>query len=247
MIHHVVLTSTGGATTTTVRPVTIPGLTPGNIADLDRYLDATRSSLLYARKVLLVEGPAEQFLIPPLVKEIMEIDLDEEGIAVIPIYGTHFQVYAKLFGPEGIRKKCAVLADGDLVPSDATPDVLADEHVMPVPHELDLPQNNFISLFQCDTTFERELTLEGTLEMFEKAATESGAPQIAESLREALEHINAGGDVDLENLKTKVLNTAKRFGKARFAQIASKYVSVATELPPYIRDAITWLIEDAPD
>ena len=84
-------------------------------------------SLLFARKVLLVEGPAEQFVIPGLVKAVMGIDLDEEGIAVVPIFGTHFASYAKLFGPGGIQKKCAILTDGDLSPSDADPDIPAEE------------------------------------------------------------------------------------------------------------------------
>ena len=94
---------------------------------LNGIYDATRSALLYARKVLLVEGPAEQFVIPGLVKAVMGIDLDEEGIAVVPIFGTHFASYAKLFGPGGIQKKCAILTDGDLMPSDANPDIPAEE------------------------------------------------------------------------------------------------------------------------
>lgn len=40
------------------------GLKDGEVADLERYLDATKSNLLFARKVMLVEGPAELFLIP---------------------------------------------------------------------------------------------------------------------------------------------------------------------------------------
>jgi putative ATP-dependent endonuclease of OLD family len=109
----VILTSTGGPASKFAKPTAIPGLVPQDVADLERYLDATRSSLLYARKVLLVEGPAEQFVIPPLVKKVLGIDLDEEGIAIVPIFGTHFASYAKLFGPGGIQKKCAILTDGD--------------------------------------------------------------------------------------------------------------------------------------
>lgn len=42
-------------------------------------------------------------------------------------------------------------------------------------------------------------------------------------------------------LRDSVLNTAKRFGKARFAQIASRHVDVATNIPKYIADAAEWL------
>src|SRR5208282_3698459 len=151
---HVVLTSTGGPVTKFAKPTAIHALAAGDVADLERYLDATRSSLLYARKVLLVEGPAEQFVIPPLVKKVLGIDLDEEGIAVVPIFGTHFSSYAKLFGPGGIQKKCAILTDGDLLPSDADPDSPAEEdEANPAPsrQELNALRGPFVEIFTCET------------------------------------------------------------------------------------------------
>jgi putative ATP-dependent endonuclease of OLD family len=39
-----------------------------------------------------------------------------------------------------------------------------------------------------------------------------------------------------------VLNTAKRFGKARFAQMAAKYADRADALPRYIAEAVDWLM-----
>jgi putative ATP-dependent endonuclease of the OLD family len=38
-----------------------------------------------------------------------------------------------------------------------------------------------------------------------------------------------------------VLNTAKRFGKARFAQIVARHVDQATSIPKYLTDAAKWL------
>ena len=116
----IILTNTGDMATDATVASAIPGLTGPDKADLERYLDATRSTLLFARKVLLVEGPAELFLIPPLVKKVMNVDLDGHGISVVPIHGVHFQPYAKLFCGEGLNKQCAILTDGDLVPSDST-------------------------------------------------------------------------------------------------------------------------------
>jgi hypothetical protein len=51
-------------------PAEDSGLKQAEIHDLERYLDATRSNLLFARKVILVEGPAELFLIPALLKHV---------------------------------------------------------------------------------------------------------------------------------------------------------------------------------
>ena len=40
-----------------------------------------------------------------------------------------------------------------------------------------------------------------------------------------------------------VLNTAKRFGKARFAQIAARHADKAEAAPKYLADAAKWLRE----
>src|SRR5690606_21478746 len=115
--------------------------------------DATKSGLLYARKVMLVEGPAELLLIPALVSQVKGIDLDRHGISVIPIYGVHFDAYAKLFGADGLPKKCAIVADGDLLPDDGDPSVEGEDD-LPEPPDLDELQSDYIHVFKCPTTFE---------------------------------------------------------------------------------------------
>jgi putative ATP-dependent endonuclease of OLD family len=246
----IVLTTDGGPVTLCARPEAIPNLDAADVADLERYLDATRSVLLYARKVLLVEGPAEQFIIPPLAKTVLGIDLDEEGIAVVPIFGTHFSSYAKLFGLGGIQKRCAILTDGDLTPSDADPHVEGEEdEADPVPRLADLHalRGPYVEVFSCETTFERELTLPGTLEALEDAATEIGVPGALARIRQARERIAAGQQVNLHQTKESVLRAAKRFGKARFAQVVSKHLGSATDMPEYIQNALLWLLDNAPN
>ena len=79
-------------------------------ADLDRYLDATRGELVFARRALLVEGFAETVLIPRLAQE-MDIDLDKLGISVCPVHGTHFATYVRYLNALAIP--WAVVTDGD--------------------------------------------------------------------------------------------------------------------------------------
>ncbi len=55
------------------------GLTAADKDDLQRYLDVTRAEILFARGVILVEGIAEQFLIPAFAK-LMGINLDRLGV-----------------------------------------------------------------------------------------------------------------------------------------------------------------------
>jgi putative ATP-dependent endonuclease of OLD family len=218
------------------------------LRDLERYLDATRSNLLFARKVMLVEGPAELFLIPALLKKVRGIDLDRLGISVIPIYGIHFDVYAKLFSGASLPKKCAIVTDGDLRPSDAFPD-LKGEDDLPPPPDLKKLGNDYVRVFACPTTFERAVTRAGTLEMFARAAEAVGAPTVAKRLRDGeakLSDDNLDGKqraAILKPLRSIVLNTAKRFGKARFAQIAARHVDQATDIPKYLGDAVSWLTQ----
>ncbi|XVS66006.1 ATP-dependent nuclease [Actinosynnema sp. CA-299493] len=79
--------------------------------DVARYLDATRAELVFARRVLLVEGFAEQVLVPRLALSL-GMDLDKLGISVCAIHGTHFASYVQLCEALGIP--WAVFTDGDL-------------------------------------------------------------------------------------------------------------------------------------
>jgi putative ATP-dependent endonuclease of OLD family len=251
----VILTDAGDMATAAVVASDITDLTNADKADLERYLDATRSTLLFAQKVLLVEGPAELFLIPPLVKKVMGVDLERHGISVVPIHGVHFQPYAKLFCKAGLNKKCAILTDGDLVPSDGGDGDTAQEDDAPRilrSDELEVFENHYLQVFACQTTFERTLAIPGMLAVLERTAAELEAPRIQARIAAAIEAHRIATTVAARNralagLDLAILNTAKRFGKARFAQVASKHVLLATQLPSYVRDAIDWLIQDDPD
>ncbi len=244
---YVVLTQTGRPAVASSVPAGDGMLNEADISDLERYLDATKSNLLYARRVMLVEGPAELFLIPALIKQVKGIDLAREGISVIPIYGVHFDVYARLFSDNGLPKKCAIVTDGDLKPSDANPDIEGEDELPPPPN-LKALENDWVQVFSCTTTFERALVLPGTLEMLARAAEEVGAPIAAGRLRKGLKTINNGMDKEnkkqsLNTLRATVLSTAKRFGKARFAQVAARHVDCAKIIPKYLDEAVSWLVE----
>jgi putative ATP-dependent endonuclease of the OLD family len=246
---YVVLTQTGKAAIASSVPADDAGLDDSEVQDLERYLDATKSSLLFARKVMLVEGPAELFIIPALLKQVKNIDLHGEGISVIPIYGVHFDAYSKLFSEDSLPKKCAIIADGDLTPSDADPD-LPGEDELPAPPDLASLENDYVRVFACRTTFERALVVEGTLVMLADAADDIGAPTLAKLLRKGIKELGKNGlnddqrKVILEPLRDRVLTTAKRFGKARFAQIVARHVEKATSLPKYLSEAAKWLIDE---
>jgi putative ATP-dependent endonuclease of OLD family len=84
--------------------------------------------------------------------------------------------------------------------------------------------------------------------MFARAAAEIGAPKVAARLRQGAAALAKAEEPEkqkiLNPLRDAVLNTAQRFGKARFAQIAAGHVAHATVLPKYLADAVDWLIEE---
>jgi putative ATP-dependent endonuclease of the OLD family len=173
-------------------------------------------------------------LLPPLVHQVMGIDLERAGISVVAIYGTHFGPYARLFCEDCLPKKCAIVGDADLDPGD----VPEDDDDVPVVGTLADLEGQFVRVFLGVTTFEREITLDGNLAVLAAAAEALGAPR----LKDALDfQAVVGGDVP-DSLTEHVLRTAKRFGKARFAQVAARYVTQASDLPPYIVDAVDWLM-----
>ena len=233
----VLLTNRGAAAPSASVLSRNPALSPADIEDLERYLDATKSNLLFARKVMLVEGPAELFLIPPLVQKVMGRDLEREGISVVAIHGVHFGAFARLFRDDCLPKRCAIVADADLEPGGGADGAQAgdDEPQKPVLAALAGPH---VQAFLGATTFEREITIEGNLSMLGNAARELGAVRAAG----ALELANIIGGPTDDALKDQVLRTARRFGKARFAQVAARHVAEAQSLPAYIRNAVDWLL-----
>ncbi|PFN52540.1 ATP-dependent endonuclease [Bacillus cereus] len=83
-----------------------------DIDDLERYLNVTRGELLFSKGILLVEGDAEEFLIPVLAK-LNGLDLDELGITVCSVSGTNFMPYVKLLGEKCLNIPFAILTDLD--------------------------------------------------------------------------------------------------------------------------------------
>lgn len=81
---------------------------------LRRFFDATKSTMLFANGVILVEGIAEQLVIPELSR-IMGIGLDRHGVSIVNIGGVGFTHFLPLFGEHGMPTRCSVITDGDPV------------------------------------------------------------------------------------------------------------------------------------
>ncbi|WP_154990823.1 ATP-dependent nuclease [Priestia megaterium] len=63
---------------------------------LERFLDATKANLFFAKGIIFVEGDAENLLLPTLA-ELIERPLHKYGVSIVNIGNTAFKRYAKIF------------------------------------------------------------------------------------------------------------------------------------------------------
>ncbi|MHB0955679.1 MAG: ATP-dependent nuclease [Pirellulaceae bacterium] len=79
---------------------------------LSLYLDATKSQMLFARRLILVEGIAEQTVIPVLFEDQVGVSLESLGCTVVNVNGVAFKHFLTVV-KNGYFKKCVVLTDSD--------------------------------------------------------------------------------------------------------------------------------------
>jgi len=89
------------------------GLDVNEVRHIERYLDSKRSELLFSKSVILVEGDAEEILIPVMCKQCLGLTLDELGISLINIGSVGFKNIYQLFSSSRINKRCAIITDLD--------------------------------------------------------------------------------------------------------------------------------------
>lgn len=228
------------------------GLEPDEIGNIQRYLDAVRSNLLFAKSVLLVEGDAEEILIPILVKKVLGISLDELGISLINIRSTGFQNVAILFHDTRIRKKCGVITDLDTSIIDTTPATGDSEALQRFKRKcqgaqesgitrkaaLDLftAGNSWVTTFFAPNTFEVDFVTAGNANIVIGILGDvyKDAKTIAIAKTEL-------GSPDISLYGRRVLTMAVQEGKGWFAILLGKNVDHQTAIPKYILDAIAFV------
>ncbi|MEH7158302.1 ATP-dependent nuclease [Neobacillus drentensis] len=78
--------------------------------DIERYIDVKRGEIYFGKGVILIEGVAEEYLIPSFA-EILDMPLDIKGIICCNISSTNFEPYVKFLDALGIP--FVVITDGD--------------------------------------------------------------------------------------------------------------------------------------
>lgn len=93
-------------------------LEKGDYLFLQRFLDATKANLFFARGILMVEGDAENLLLPVLA-DIIDCSLEKHGVSIVNVGSTAFLRFSKIFlrsNGESIGVPISVITDCDVKP-----------------------------------------------------------------------------------------------------------------------------------
>lgn len=96
---------------------------------LEKYLDATKANLFFARSVVIVEGPGEALLLPTLAK-LLGYSFTDYGTSLVDVRSTGLRRYARIFQRKDQSKlldiNVACITDRDIMPNCA-PGICIDE------------------------------------------------------------------------------------------------------------------------
>lgn len=140
------------------------------IKKVDRYIDVTRSSLLFGSRAILVEGIAEALLLPVIAKNFTLRDDKEawlrfRGTVIIPIDGVDFRPYVELL----LRPhKDNRIADNLVVVTDADPKLLGNRKIDLEEFATELGANENLHVYTNEVTLEHELYSAGNGEILKQ-------------------------------------------------------------------------------
>jgi len=212
------------------------GLTSKQLSHLRRFLDITKAALFFAKGVVLVEGVAEQLLLPVIAQRLGR-PLTTNGVAVINIGGVAFPPFTDLFGPGRLPFPVAVVSDDDRQPD---PDDLegADEKMSPRAASLAERTNQSVHVALAPKTLEWALVAAGNKDVMLAALAEI-KPRVAKRLAGELAH------ADDETAADEILKAVTDV-KGQFAQeLADRIANPFTEfiVPEYLQTAIEWVTD----
>lgn len=223
-------------------------LSQNQITRIERYLDAVRSNLLFAKGVILVEGDAEQILIPAMFEIVFGLSLDEIGVSLINIGSTGFENIATIFHEERIKKYCSILTDRDIsivkLPDSSDEDTDYQKHCRASQKSGEIRKtlltkfcrdNDYLKPFYAQHTFEVDLLMNNNRHEF--IATLDKIYKTKDAIDRSTKRLN---DTRIEIAGAHALRLAKKVGKGWFALLIADELFYNTYIPSYILKAIAF-------
>lgn len=234
---------------------------------LNRWLDATKSAMLFSRGVILVEGISEALVLPRLAQIVLKKynsslgagarrlgdSLEDMGVSVININGTNFKPFMKLFGNfdgasgDCIPIRCAGVTDND--PKDGGYPSAGESAESGNPmrgYAEEINSLQYTRLFVSpQKTFEYDLALCNPVAMAKalKEAWGNSHGGVAGKLDEIIER--HGQEISKESLGADakyiydhIVNLPS--GKGGFASVLAECIGNDFNVPEYIENAVLW-------
>ncbi len=191
--------------------------------------------------MILVEGIAEQLVVPELARRL-GVSLTQHGIAVVSVGGLSFEAFTSLFVDSGLPVRCSVVTDGDpQVPQgDYDP---AELQASATAEAIRERSGGRVGAFVSTRTFEWDLAYESNGANRETLLLALSAvhPRKAEALRSSTSQGQAWADEYLAAVKASKGDVALHLA-AVLARPENTFV-----VPAYLADAIRWQSEATPD
>jgi putative ATP-dependent endonuclease of OLD family len=239
-------------------------LDPRAQKDLARFLDITKSEMLFSKGVIFIEGDVESLLVGEFA-EILGKPLDKYGVSVCNVYGAYFMHVVLLAFQFGIP--FVVLTDGDIFGKvtglmrgvDLIADINAARFTelkqMLDAKDLDGVRNALkeLGIYVNEWTFETTLIDAGLHQELKDVFVELG-DELGVKVTAGAKHIDEYLANKTDGNMKKVLTSIEdaRWGKGRFAHrlvthIQNKAQSLAEKdrpaiVPVYIREGIEYII-----
>jgi putative ATP-dependent endonuclease of OLD family len=229
--------------------------------DIERFLDVNRGEVYFGRSVLLVEGIAEEYLLP-IFASILDYSFDMSGVVVCRIDSTNFEPYSTYLSKLNVPH--VILTDGDYF--EIGPD---GERIFHIPRSSDNePGSGFLGVEVASKLLSsREVQIDPikTNEQVREIARENGIffgeytfeidimqssvsdPKSIDAVCEAYNSLCVGGARQQMNFRNELTNKeffkclakieSRGIGKGRFAQKLTSYC-VRSNIPAYAIEAI---------
>jgi len=198
---------------------------------LSKYIDATKSRMFFARKLILVEGISEQLLVPLFFEDDSKETLEKVGCNIINVSGVAFSHFLKII-QGGFFIKGLVLTDRDSgKKTEERADDLKKKYEQEGLIRVEISENS---------TFEKDVIMANKngrgKEILLNALKDTKPKRGAEYEREI-----GQSDIDTESFFSEIESYKSEFAFNLASQLKEKENRQGFTVPPYIKEGFDFL------
>lgn len=230
---------------------------------VERWLDVTKSTMLFSRGVILVEGIAESLIVPKIAEYVLSeyngahpeaklaASLEEAGVSVININGLNFVNFMKLFGNfdkssgDCIPVPCAGITDRD-PGRDVFPETEGEyESENPVrKYMAEINATESLRLYMSPLkTLEYDIAMQniGLCAAALKQVLKNQTGAVADEIENIIErHKDGAENAVLAADAEAVYRRIEKVGKGIYACALAERIDEKFVAPDYIKKAVLW-------